>query len=176
MKYQRMLIGYHSCTETIARAVLDGEPLLPSHNDHDWLGHGIYFWEYGFARAIEWGNERARILGDKGATLGAVIETGNCFDLLDTRYTKRLRAAYPLWQEEHRGSSLVNLGLARRLDCAFFNWYFTKAEKKGRVYDTVRAAFHEGQPLYPNCGIVDKSHIQIVVRNPAAILGVFRPT
>jgi hypothetical protein len=40
------IIGYHSCDREIGLKVLNGETqLLPSNNDWDWLGGGIYFWE-----------------------------------------------------------------------------------------------------------------------------------
>lgn len=42
-------------------------------------------------------------------------------------------------------------------------------------YDTVRGAFWEGGPLYPDAGFGKKNHIQIAVRNTACIKGYFRP-
>jgi hypothetical protein len=41
-------------------------------------------------------------------------------------------------------------------------------------YTTVRALFPEGTELYPGAGFRDKTHIQICVREPEQILGVFR--
>ncbi len=173
MKYDRMVIGYHGCDESVARAILAGETIRPSENDYDWLGHGIYFWEFGLDRAIEWSNAKVTRNGGKAAVIGAVIQTGNCFDLLDTRYVTDLKTAYWAWSRETRGMGLKNNGLARR-DCAFLNWYFRRSTDRGVSFDTVRGAFLEGKPLYPTCGFFDKSHIQIAVRNPKAILGVFR--
>ncbi|NJK32148.1 MAG: hypothetical protein HC927_06910 [Deltaproteobacteria bacterium] len=137
MKYDRMVIGYHGCEESVAEEILAGKDLLPSRNTYDWLGHGTYFWEFGLDRAIEWGNTKAQAKpGERGAVIGAVIQTGNCFDLLDTRYVADLRAAYLDWERDGRGASLVNRGLARHLDCAFFNWYFDQARASGVDYDT----------------------------------------
>jgi hypothetical protein len=42
------------------------------------------------------------------------------------------------------------------------------------AFDTVRGVFMEGERLYPTSGFRRQSHIQICVRNPAAIKGVFR--
>jgi hypothetical protein len=39
----------------------------------------------------------------------------------------------------------------------------------------VRAAFIEGEPLYPNAGFNDRNHIQLCVVNPRCIKGYFRP-
>jgi hypothetical protein len=42
-------------------------------------------------------------------------------------------------------------------------------------YDTVRGPFTEGRPLYQGAKIMDKTHIQICVRDPrASIRGYFR--
>jgi hypothetical protein len=43
-------------------------------------------------------------------------------------------------------------------------------------YDSARALFSEGTPLYKGSGFREKTHIQIAVRNPACIKGVFLPT
>jgi hypothetical protein len=40
--------------------------------------------------------------------------------------------------------------------------------------DTIRGVFTEGQPVYPGAGFDEKTHVQIVVRNPFCIKGVFR--
>lgn len=47
MKYDRTVIAYHGCDVETAERLLSGEPFKPSQNDYDWLGEGIYFWEYG---------------------------------------------------------------------------------------------------------------------------------
>jgi hypothetical protein len=39
----------------------------------------------------------------------------------------------------------------------------------------VRCGFSEGDPVYAGSGIFRETHIQIAVRSPACILGVFRP-
>jgi hypothetical protein len=45
---------------------------------------------------------------------------------------------------------------------------------QGIGYDSVRCAFAEGPPAFPGAGIRAASHIQIAVRNPGCIIGVFR--
>jgi hypothetical protein len=44
-----------------------------------------------------------------------------------------------------------------------------------RPFDSVRSAFIEGEPLYPNAGFFTKSHIQLCIRNPNCIKGYFLP-
>ena len=61
MKYDRIIIAYHGCDAEIAERLLHGEPFRMSQNDYDWLGEGIYFWEYGADRALRFAhNQRAR--------------------------------------------------------------------------------------------------------------------
>ena len=64
----------------------------------------------------------------------------------------------------------------RKLDCAMLNWAIPVIEKElGVQFQTVRGVFQEGIPAYPGSGILRKSHIQVVVRDKACILGYFLP-
>jgi len=49
-----------------------------------------------------------------------------------------------------------------------------ESDPKSQPYATVRALFPEGSELYTGAGFKDKTHIQICVRDPEQILGVFR--
>ena len=49
------------------------------------------------------------------------------------------------------------------------------AEKKGIYFDSVRAAFLEGEPLYPGSMFKKQNHIQIAIINPNCIKGIFLP-
>ena len=86
LSYQRTVFAFHGCDQRVADAVLSGkEKLAASENTYDWLGHGIYFWEHGPARAFDWAQQQSRRKRSKirkPAILGAVISLGNCFDLL----------------------------------------------------------------------------------------------
>jgi hypothetical protein len=63
----------------------------------------------------------------------------------------------------------------RKLDCLIINHCLNRLEQQGIRYDTVRGAFLEGDPVYPDAGFARETHIQIAVRNRACLLGVFRP-
>ncbi len=52
MRHDRVVLAYHGCDAAVAERLLAGEPFQNSENDHDWLGAGVYFWEYGADRAI----------------------------------------------------------------------------------------------------------------------------
>ncbi len=68
--------------------------------------------------------------------------------------------------------------LFRRLDCAVINWAAKAGHSGGRdlAFDTVRGVFEEGLPASPGAAVRQKSHVQIAIRSPACILGIFRPT
>lgn len=183
MHYARTVFGYHGCDAEVAEKLLAGEAFEPSDNDFDWLGRGIYFWEYGLDRALRFAHEQK----DRGkvktpAVVGAMLQLGQCFDLLDTRFTTDLYGAFPLWKQDmlNTGATLpVNGGPGgklRRLDCAVLNWYLNLMQATQHTYDCVRGGFTEGDAVFPGSGIQRETHIQIAVRNAQCILGVFRPT
>lgn len=184
MRYDRTVLAYHGCDAAVADRLLRGEPFRPSENDYDWLGTGVYFWEYGADRALWFAQDqqrRGRVV--EPAVVGAIVQLGNCFDLMDTRFTTELADAYEEIRALHdqRGTSLPrNAGAApdhklRRLDCWILNTYLVTRARTGSTFDTVRCGFTEGLPAFPGSGILRQSHIQLAVRNPACIIGVFRP-
>jgi len=185
MKYDRTVIAYHGCDASVAEELLSGAPFKPSQNDYDWLGTGIYFWEYGRDRALRFAMEQQkRGKVQEPAVVGAILQLGKCFDLMDTRFTSELPTAFDLfWQHcEREGTPLPrNEGndsdkKLRRLDCAVLNFWFEYLEQEAAiVYDSVRCAFIEGEPVYDGSGIRKETHVQIAIRNPACILGLFSP-
>lgn len=188
LDYQRMIIGYHGCDATTVNEVLvDGQPLTPSENDYDWLGPGIYFWEHGPQRAYRWACEKAKRDDsiNTPAVLGAYIHLGRCFDLLDIRNTELLRRMYPAFlrfsagkplpqNESPPGGAGEDLVL-RKLDCAVVKWSLDRLREQEDDRQTVRCVFTEGEPAFPESRIMLKSHIQVAVRDPACILGFFKP-
>lgn len=185
MRHERTVIGYHGCDALVAERLLAGEPFAPSDNNFDWLGRGVYFWEYGPDRALRFAHEqKARGKVETPAVVGAVLQLGECFDLLDTDYTSELATDYPVWEAMMRDSGLPlpqNGGdtadrKLRRLDCAVLNWVIEAHGRRATVpYDSVRGGFTEGEGAFPGSGIQRETHVQVAIRNPACILGVFRP-
>lgn len=189
--YQRAIIGYHGCDRTVVETVLlRHEGLKPSCHDYDWLGSGIYFWEYGRHRAMDWATNVSRRRPDvvrDPAVLGAHIHLGVCLDLLDLRFTEKLGELYPSFEATFRLQGLAlprnepahgnDRDLVRRkLDCAMLNWAIPLIESElGVRFQTVRGVFQEGVAAYPGSGILRKSHIQVVVRDRGNILGYFLP-
>lgn len=180
------VLGYHGCDRAVAERVLAGrQPLRPSQNDYDWLGDGIYFWEHNPRRTFEFASEiRARMHKIKRpAVVGAIIDLGFCQNLLDSRFIALVRKAHSDLEKASNEAgiplpqNLVGTDLlVRKLDCAVVRYlHTTRAEQREPPFDTVRAAFVEGERLYENAGFAAKNHIQICVRDLACIKGYFRP-
>ena len=73
LDYQRVVVGYHGCDKAVVEKVLlQSQHLNPSDNPWDWLGKGIYFWEFGPQRALAFAREQqARGKVDEPAVIGA---------------------------------------------------------------------------------------------------------
>ena len=56
--YDRTLVAFHGTRRETAEKLVRGEPFGPSTNDDDWLGHGIYFWEFAPQQAWWWAERR----------------------------------------------------------------------------------------------------------------------
>jgi hypothetical protein len=186
-----LVLAYHGCSFETAQELLGGSSFQPSTQDYDWLGSGSYFWENDVLRAYQWSTEARRNF-DHSSVVGAVIELGHCLDLTTQSGITAVKQAYdefiltaeengiPIPQNVDPAKESGGDKILRRLDCAVMNYLFEIAETaqesdpKSQPYATVRAMFPEGGELYPGAGFRDKTHIQICVREPEQILGVFR--
>src|ERR1700744_373487 len=96
-----LTIGFHGCDKEVVDSVINHQSIFkPSLNKYDWLGHGFYFCEQNYHRALEFAESAvndSKITKGKiktPAVLGAVIELGNCLDLLESNSLKILRKAH----------------------------------------------------------------------------------
>jgi hypothetical protein len=180
------VLAYHGCDKNVAERVLGGEGFIPSTNNYDWLGHGIYFWEANPRRGLEYARELA--VRKRGASkvvtpavVGAIIDLGLCLDLMTAAGLEQVRLAYEVLTAVAARSSSGNMpknsrdGLRRNLDCAVINTIHEINRQNGSpAIDTVKGAFIEGEPIYPTASFHQKTHIQICVCNPDCIKGIFR--
>jgi hypothetical protein len=149
-----------------------GEPLLPSIRRYDWLGVGIYFWEYGPFRAREWAE--TRFGAEAAAVLEATIRLGRCLNLLDIEHHARFAEAYErALQEASRDGTTIpenrGTGLHYR-DRHMIEFYCrTAVEDTGVQFQTVRACYPEGEPLFPGSRLLSRTHVQIAVRDDRCI-------
>jgi hypothetical protein len=175
MRYDRRVIGYHACAKEVAdRLLLQDEPFKPSANAWDWLGYGVYFWEFGHQRAYDWATQWPKLRDKEFGVVGAIIQLGECLDLLDTDHTNRLATFAEEYQKD-AGPLPENQGPRRHRDCFLVNRFCEHMDDAETGYDTVRGLFQEGPPVVAGSAISTQNHIQVVVRRPQAIIGLFRP-
>lgn len=188
-----IVLGFHGCDKKVADRILSGDArLLPSENSHDWLGHGIYFWENNPVRALEYAKaltkhpERSTRPVITPAVVGAVIDFGHCLNLLESKSIDIVKQGYKLFLDMEKlfGTESLPVNkqmensfpMMRNLDCAVMETIhtFRKQDQEVQEFDSVRAMFPEGKTLYPNAGFLDKNHVQVCVRNPNCIKGYFK--
>ena len=188
-----LVLAFHGNDQKIIEEAVRSptRKLRDSTNAYDWLGSGLYFWENDPRRAMEWAVERrdnppkrSTHAVETPAVIGAVVDLGYCFDLLRRENIAMLKAFYDHLAKTVGAETLPhnrkvrgsNDALLRDLDCLIINEYHRFRESEGlRPFDSVRGAFWEGEELYPEAGFKEKSHIQICVRNPNCIKGLFLP-
>lgn len=187
------VLGYHGCDRATAqKAVLEGAGILHSDRNYDWLGPGAYFWESDPTRALEWAKWKEQIGAYKEPTvIGAVIDLRNCLDLVSRDDVELLRAAHKsfLQVRAKAGLPIPKNGnpqgaknadrVLRYLDCAVLRHLheildqLAASDSLIEKFDTVRGMFVEGGRAYSGSGIYRKSHVQLAVRNPDCIKGIF---
>lgn len=182
--HSAFVLGYHGCDEEIAEKLLSGTAFRLSENRYDWLGHGIYFWEANPKRGLDYATQLAK-RGSKPriktpTVIGAVIDLGLCLDLTTLTGIEQVKRAHDALSalSERDGTQLPRNHpdlLRRYLDCLVIQTVHTiRQDDKQPPLDSVKGIFTEGKPLYKGSGFYEKTHIQICVRNPECIKGVFR--
>ena len=173
----RTVIAYHGCSEEIAEKVLSDGCFLSSTNTYDWLGAGIYFWEYAPNRALRWAQELQKSRGGSPAVLGVTIRLGRCLNLLDTAKAPILARTYQDIVENLETRRLprnTDTG-AHFLDREVIDTHCrTAAKSNAYLYQTVRGSYPEGEPIYPGSKILSLTHTQIAVRDAACISQIHR--
>ncbi len=184
------VFGFHGLDKTIAYDILtQTKEFKHSKNNHDWLGNGVYFWENNFERAKQYALEDMSRKNSKikePFVLGTILDLGNCLDLLDQRNLDLLKVAYEELEKDLQQQKLPlpqNTGFGnddfdfkkRELDCAVIRYAHKLANEQGVYFDSVRAAFIEGNEIYKNAGFKIQNHIQLAIINPNCIKGIFLP-
>ena len=182
-----LILAYHGCDKSVADKIIseNGE-LKGSANAYDWLGPGVYFWENSYSRALDFAKElknKSKSKVNKPAVIGAVIDLGNCLNLLDFENLKLVKEAYESLKDFINDSNMPlpknsagNDLLLRYLDCAVIQTLHQLRETSDLPnFDSVRGLFSEGKELYPQAGFKAKDHIQLCIRNSNCIKGYFHP-
>jgi len=186
-----LIIGFHGCDADTCHQLLNNPNHIKiSREPHDWLGHGMYFWENNYERAAQWAeSKKAQGRIKAPAVIGAVLQLGYCCDLLDTHYIKTLSTFYPLMvdyynalgkdlpQNKNVKSDSFKDKLIRELDCSVIEFMHAHLRDQARadfvekgfsdykIFDSTRGVFVEGGPAFEGAAIFEKSHIQVCVRN-----------
>ncbi len=180
------VIGFHSCDREVGLRMVTGKDHLRlSDNPWDWLGPGIYFWEDNPFRALDYAEDCAqkkqKFSGHikNPLVIGAIIELGNCLNLIEPNSINIIKEAYYSLQDELKNTGRTipfNKGPNRSLDCAVIKMVHEIAKGRNRLpYDTIRSPFHEGEPIYEQANFTSGLHMQICVINPKCIKGYFLP-
>jgi hypothetical protein len=179
--YDRTVVAFHGTRRATAEKLVAGSSFGKSENDDDWLGHGIYFWEYAPQQAWWWVKRR---YGEDSAVVGALVRLGRCIDLLDPSNAKLLRVAH---EELIRALAVKvppqelqeNANTHKYRDCAVFNYLYAKLAASGHQVESSRAVFvplmaKKGLPrLWTRSGVFEGAHIQLCVREANNILAVW---
>ncbi len=175
--YHRTIVAFHGTTEPVADHLVAGGDFTPSSNTDDWLGSGVYFWEYAPKQAWWWTTRFKK--KSKPAVVGAMIRLGNCFDLLDPANVQLLKRLYVGMLEKSRAEGTdppSNFRHRRNLDCAVFNYCYDEAVAEGNPIDSARAVYvptDMAKRIWKGSWIYEEAHIQICVRDPKNILAVW---
>jgi hypothetical protein len=181
-----VICGYHGTSAAHAAVILrDG--FLPSDNDYDCLGDGVYFFEDGLAQAGAWAT---RAHPSEPAVIQADVRLEDCMDLKDgVGWVPLLAQAH---DEVLRVSRQHSLPLPRqsssthRLDRVIVEVTVAILEREGTPIRAVRGVFAEGPPAFPGSFLSEGSHVQVAVRDtdlishvnvvPAGFLGPDHPS
>jgi hypothetical protein len=174
-----IVYGYHGTSQTKAANILK-HGFLASDNDYDWLGTGIYFFQDAPIRAKQWATQQHP---NDPAVLRASIHLNNCIDLFDIGWQPLLKNLYNPFVEQWRTTNKplprqnpdrfptgeASPTKAHRLDCFFLNYSIELLSRQDFTIESVRAAFIEGERLFPDSAIFDLTHVQIAIGNPTLI-------
>jgi hypothetical protein len=163
-KRPNLVLGFHGCDQSIVDKVIKCDDALEkSHNPWDWLGDGIYFWQNSKERAFEYAKESMNRSGSNikvPAVVGAILDLGNCLDLLDYEHLQEVKRAYNFYAESNNflkaKNVMLNSGITmlRYLDKAVMQMVHTLREDKYRELiqleasvRTLRFLFEQYKPI-----------------------------
>src|SRR5690242_16580824 len=180
-----LTIGFHGCDKSAVETLLNNpDNIKISRKPYDWLGHGMYFWENNYERALQWAKDKKQRGAIKiPAVIGATLNLGYCCDFLDSKYIKLLSPYYELMTLAYKQSNKVlprnrDLGndnqkdkILRELDCSVIEFMHNEILKQVRsdiqnkgfseykIFDSTRGMFTEGGPVFKGSAIFEKTHI-----------------
>jgi len=167
-KAGQVVLAYHGTQNNLVGGIIENG-FKVSQNQYDWLGDGVYFFQDAPVRAKFWGNSQ---YGSQSAVIGAKINLTGCMDLIDVSWSHFLADIYNELIEKFKTEKVpipVQSNGAHRLDRAVLNYAINSLQDTGVVVKSIRGVFAEGDAIYPNSALFDKSHVQIAVRDVSVI-------
>lgn len=181
--YHRTVVGYHGTKLSVALDIVNRKRRFnTSRNRDDWLGHGVYFWEYAPHQAFWWAERRKKRQkwDEPIAILASMLRLGFCFDLLDPYNVEYATQIYRKYRETEGDAGRTvreNANHHKYLDCSVFQFAYAVIDAEGQQFvDSARAVYvptGEDKRAWTRSWISKSAHIQICVRNPACILGTW---
>jgi len=194
--YHRTVVGYHGTGLTAALRIVNRvEHFHWSERDYDWLGRGVYFWEYAPKQALAWAKLRQRKYQKKKnktaederrateplAVVACMIRLGFCLDLTEPENVKYLGEIFESYKEnlELAGEQPPkNYQHIRKLDRAVFEYAYKVIEdsEPDLKVDSARGIYvpKDGtKRIWEGSWISRDTHIQLCVRNPASLFGAW---
>ena len=175
--YHRTIVAFHGTTRSVAERLVDGGDFAPSGRSYEWLGTGVYFWEYAPKQAWRWARDHRK--ASDPAVVGAMLRLGNCLDLLDPENVRWLKRIHDDMMENWRRSRAQvprNHRDRKSLDCAVFNWIYARSDAASTPIETSRAVYvptDKAKRVWAGSWIYEESHIQVCVREPKNILALW---
>lgn len=171
--YHRTVVGYHGTTVELADRLVNGEAFEESKKPYEWLGEGVYFWEYAPKQAWWWTRDLRK--NPEPAVVGAMIRLGNCLDLLDPANVWSLREVYDDIMSKWPVGVPVpqNVRDKRNLDCVILNSVYSQSDGTDTPIETSRGVFvptDKAKRVWKGSWIYDEAHIQICVRPQENVL------
>lgn len=183
LDYHRTIVGYHGTSATQAESIVRAQRFRASRNNHDWLGHGVYFWEYAPKQALWWAKRKH---GTDAAVVGAMIRLGNCLDLLDPEVALQLKRFHDELETARQlaGSPLPsNHNTKKYRDCAVLESFYAAVGDTEPEIQTSRGVYVPtpgsagidggGGRLWERSWLTLDAHIQVCVRDTTCIIGVW---
>jgi hypothetical protein len=194
--YHRTVVGYHGTTLSVAlRLVTRVSRFVLSERDFDWLGRGVYFWEYSPKQALNFARIRqgqlrkrknksvteSRRADEPLAVVACTIRLGICLDLTEPENVEYLGEVFESYRSVKAlaGTELPkNTRKYRKLDRDVFEYAYKQIEdtEPNQKVDTARGIYVPtggDKRVWEGSWISRDTHIQLCVRNPANLLGTW---
>lgn len=174
------VLGFHVTSEEKGRSILR-TGFDKSHNKYDWLGNGAYFYQEAPGYAVRWAvHERRGGPIENPFVIMVEVEWDGFLDLLDAGWADVLRTTYERLNSKARRTFAVvrkeqkPYEPTRRATAHPLDRYVVEAaigvlRRKGVYIRAVRAVFLDGLPIFDKSHLLDRTHIQIAVRDTSIV-------